>query len=486
MGAGASVDALSLDGELKELLNYYDGNLESAADAVNREIVRVVPKTGSGRFVPERGEQTAVQGVVDRATKLARHGYAVAWEGYKAADGDAARQSADDFLAETRRLEEDFTPAAPPRCALPADASVVDLVALAFFNGRRLLESLEGYVLEAGGKYEWGPRKSKSRITQKAEEYGGDVARVVDVERATGIFDSVDDLSLAVSLLRAAARRGEITIRRCKDRFGHPFDSGYRDLQFNVELNGFVGELQLNLRRILQVKAKAHTVYEVERVIEAKADREALQRAVEGPGLESEQVLRLTIDGDRSVDDVFGSLAMFEAALARALPRGCVVANLYLGKEGDVRVRLGVDDVAAMARLRDDVIMGSTFEDALRRTAPRWERPATDDELRDMGFEACAATGRQEFYLNRASNVARRTRPTVPEAEARIRVDRGEFMECYARLMMRFSKLTPHQREKLEEVRAAKVAVLLAPAGGGKTFVAIQRMLQVLHGPTVC
>ena len=66
MGAGASVDVVPLDGELKELLSYYDGNLETA-DAVNREIVRVVPKTGSGRFVPERGEQTAVQGVVDRA-----------------------------------------------------------------------------------------------------------------------------------------------------------------------------------------------------------------------------------------------------------------------------------------------------------------------------------------------------------------------------------------------------------------------------------
>ena len=54
-------------------------------------------------------------------------------------------------------------------------------------------------------------------------------------------------------------------------------------------------------------------------------------------------------------------------------------------------------------------------------------------------------------------------------------------MECYARLMMRFSKLTPHQREKLEEVRAAKVAVLLAPAGGGKTFVAIQRVVELLN-----
>ena len=68
------------------------------------------------------------------------------------------------------------------------------------------------------------------------------------------------------------------------------------------------------------MKAKAHTIYEVERVIEAKEDKDALQRAVEGPGLESEQVLRLRIEGGRSIDDAFGSLAVFEAALARALP----------------------------------------------------------------------------------------------------------------------------------------------------------------------
>jgi len=95
------------------------------------------------------------------------------------------------------------------------------------------------------------------------------------------VFDSVDDLSLAISLLRAASRRGDITIRRCKDRFGHPFPNGYRDLQLNVELDGFVGELQLNLRRISEVKAKAHTVYEVERVLKAGEGRDALQRAVD-------------------------------------------------------------------------------------------------------------------------------------------------------------------------------------------------------------
>ena len=78
---------------------------------------------------------------------------------------------------------------------------------------------------------------------------------------------------------------------------------------------------------------------------------------------------------------------MFEAALARALPPGCVVANVYFGEQGDVRVRLGLDEVAAMAQLRDDVVLGSAFEEALRRVTPRWERPATDDELGGLGFE---------------------------------------------------------------------------------------------------
>merc|ERR1719359_979158 len=44
--------------------------------------------------------------------------------------------------------------------------------------------------------------------------------------------------------------------------------------------------------------------------------------------------------------------------------------------------------------------------------------------------------------------------------------------------------MTPHQRDKLEAVRSAPVAVLLAPAGGGKTFVAIQRVVEVLHEAT--
>ena len=372
MGAGASVDEVTIDGELAKVLSASDGDLAAAAEKVNREIVRVVPKTRSGRFDPEHGERAAVLQVVERANLLAQHGYAVSWAYYNKPE-DGARRDGEDLLEDTRRLEEDFTPDEPPRCA-GEFASAEALVALAARHGPALLESLQQYVQTAGGAFEWGPQKKPARITQKAHnDYKDDLARVCDVERATGVFDSPGDLSRALALLRAASERGDITIRRCKDHFGQPFKTGYRDLNFNIELHGFVGELQLNLRRIVEVKARAHMVYEVQRVLEAGEGRDALRRAVEGFGVESEQALRLTIDGGRSIDDVFGSVELFEAALERALPPGCVVANVYVGAAGDVRVRLGLEQVAAVAKLRDDIIMDTSFEDALRRETPRWE-----------------------------------------------------------------------------------------------------------------
>ena len=217
MGAGASVDeGVTVDGELAKVLSASDGDLAAAADKLNRDIKRMVPKTASGRLDAasiKEDERDSVLDVVRRANLLVQHGYAVSWGYYrKTVDGGPAARDADELLVETRRLEEDFpdTPP-PPRCDLPEGASIDALAALAYFHGEDLLESLRRFVQDAGGEYKRGPRKSKSRIRQKTEkDYGGDVARVVDLERATGIFDSVDDLSFAISLLRDASRRGEI------------------------------------------------------------------------------------------------------------------------------------------------------------------------------------------------------------------------------------------------------------------------------------
>ncbi|KAH8044244.1 hypothetical protein JL720_17138 [Aureococcus anophagefferens] len=107
-----------------------------------------------------------------------------------------------------------------------------------------------------------GPRKGTLRIKEKAEaDYGGDVARVVDVERATGVYGTANDFNAAISKLRAAARGEELRILRCKDNL-RGGTSGYRDVKLNVDVDGFVGELQLTFQSIKEIKdSGAHRVF---------------------------------------------------------------------------------------------------------------------------------------------------------------------------------------------------------------------------------
>jgi hypothetical protein len=138
----------------------------------------------------------------------------------------------------------------------------------------------------------------------------------------------------------------------------------------------------------------------------------------------SEYVLRLECT---AVD-----LEALGEALTKALPAGCSVASLDVA-DLIVRVSLAVRSVACVGALRDAVLAG-------------------------------------DLDRNLASSL-----------KCVARADRGAFVERYARLMMRFPRPTPHQRQKLEQCAEAKTVLLLAPAGGGKTFVAIQRMLQVMR-----
>ncbi|KAH8098809.1 hypothetical protein JL720_1778 [Aureococcus anophagefferens] len=114
-----------------------------------------------------------------------------------------------------------------------------------------------------------------------------------------------------------------------------------------------------------------------------------------------------------------------------------------------------------------------------KRKMPASMRLATDEELQGLGYVKEDLVDGREFY--RDANEAQFERPLVTGDVVPLRCDRGAFLECYASSMMRFTKLTRHQCEKLGDVRAAPYALLLAPAGGGKTFVAIQRALEVLH-----
>ena len=109
--------------------------------------------------------------------------------------------------------------------------------------------------------------------------------------------------------------------------------------------------------------------------------------------------------------------------------------------------------------------------------------------MKELGFSASVSQSGRCLLKNERASRGDSDSPLGAPLDAKIRVesvdvhvDRGAFMECYARIMMRFAKLTPHQREKLSrKCEEQRSRCLLAPAGGGKTFVAVQRVVQVLN-----
>ena len=133
---------------------------------------------------------------------------------------------------------------------------------------------------------------------QVQEDYEGDYTRLLDIVRATLIFDTLPDLLRALRWLlgeRGAAARGAWHPRfvacKAKDRMSLAWDAelsgGYRDVVIvgklevapgaEGEAGGGAGgdaltmlvELQLHLRPLFELKHDLHTVYTCTRVLGA-------------------------------------------------------------------------------------------------------------------------------------------------------------------------------------------------------------------------
>ena len=127
---------------------------------------------------------------------------------------------------------------------------------------------LRALVKEKGGDYLQGPNKTRARAVEKIEgDYGGDHTKLVDVVRASAIFLTFMQLTLFVEALLEEGCL--LIVIRAKDRFNKPLDSGYRDMLLNVQLKGseHVGELQLHLRTIIDIKEAAHRTYALMRAV---------------------------------------------------------------------------------------------------------------------------------------------------------------------------------------------------------------------------
>ncbi len=136
------------------------------------------------------------------------------------------------------------------------DASVVEVAQAA--GGQASLTDLKG------------PGRAVAKIV---DDYGGEAGKIKDLLRATIIVESVDAARGAVAGIFGRYKVLESGRRNLLDPGLQPID-GYRDAKFNVEINGHVAEIQVNVPAMEAAKkAKGHKFYE---------EREELTRSAKG------------------------------------------------------------------------------------------------------------------------------------------------------------------------------------------------------------
>ena len=113
-----------------------------------------------------------------------------------------------------------------------------------------------------------GPMKTQERSAEKVAADGGKDgwSSLTDVVRATVAVDSMKQVGDVVKHLED---RGMKLAQLPKDRFENPTDAHYRDLMLKVAYpNGHVGEIQVQLKPMLEAKSEAHKFYETTRSLE--------------------------------------------------------------------------------------------------------------------------------------------------------------------------------------------------------------------------
>ena len=132
---------------------------------------------------------------------------------------------------------------------------------------------------------------------------------------------------------------------------------------------------------------------------------------------------------------------ILEEALNQLLDGRPVVGMYRADEPSACYIRICISDVGFLHKLRDSMLtgqFGSDLQDSLR--AKQRRQDDGQDSLGDIS----------------------------------VSIDRTQFAEKYESSVLRLDKLTEHQREKMEECQQAGVHIhIKAPAGAGKTFVAL-------------
>ena len=119
------------------------------------------------------------------------------------------------------------------------------------------------------GSYMQTNLKGSPRAVEKVLlDYNGDASKIKDLLRATIVVDNFQQAGVALRELRSKYRVLDKGFRNLLDPDVKALDGGYRDIKMNVEVDGHVAEIQINIPEFLEAKKKAHSLYEEVRTIE--------------------------------------------------------------------------------------------------------------------------------------------------------------------------------------------------------------------------
>lgn len=132
--------------------------------------------------------------------------------------------------------------------------------------GQEIAQQVGGRLLIPNIK---GTERAVAKITS---DLAGNAGGIKDLLRATIEVDSVAQARAAIDLLQQRFQVLESGYRDLFDPTANPID-GYRDAKMNIQLDGIVAEMQVNLPAMLEAKKQVHSKY---------VERSAIERASEG------------------------------------------------------------------------------------------------------------------------------------------------------------------------------------------------------------
>jgi hypothetical protein len=140
---------------------------------------------------------------------------------------------------------------------------------------RQLGDLVDEVATGTGGEasYRTEPKRWQ-RALDKLAGLGRDASRLTDLAAGTIRYRTLDDLYRGLNEIR---RHPGARIVFFHDRFLHPLDNGYRDIQLKLRMpGGHIVELQLHLAAVRDVGEWEHALFEVRRDLASLAGPDGL------------------------------------------------------------------------------------------------------------------------------------------------------------------------------------------------------------------